>query len=392
MAYTAPTITGSGLSIPTYNDILEELVNEARIIYGQDIYLGTDSQDYQFLSIFASKAFDIMQLLQLVYNNRSPGTAVGLALDSIVKMNGISRKAKSYSTCPVILSGTALTLVNNGVVQDITGYKWNLPSTVTIGSEGTVTVTATCQVAGPISASVGDISLIVTPTYGWTSVTNSVSASLGSNTETDAELRARQSISVSLTGLTVLDSIRGAIAELPSVIRYKIYENDTNTIDANGLVAHSIAAVADGGTDSDIANAIFKKKAPGVYTQGTTSVSVIDNYGQANTIRFYRPIVIDIDIVVNVKKLAGYTDQATIDIKSKLTGYLNSLTIGNGITISSLWGAALSAMTSLSNPTFSITSLTAAIHGDAQGTTDIPIDFNEAIHGTTAYITVNATT
>lgn len=391
MAYSAPTITSTGLSIPTYSDILEELINETKSIYGQDIYLGTDSQDYQFLSIFSAKAFDLMQLLQLVYNNRGPGTAIGSALDSIIKFNGISRKSQSYSTCDVTLTGTALTQINNGVVQDITGYQWDLPSSVNIGAGGTVTVTATCQVAGPISASSGDINIIVTPTYGWNSVTNPNSATLGTNIETDAELRSRQAIAVSQSSLTVFDSIRSEISGIPTVTRYKVYENDTNSTDSNGIVAHSIAAVVEGGTNNDIANAIFKKKAPGVYTQGTTSVSITDSYGQSNTIRFYRPTYVDTDIVVNVKKLSGYTDQVTADIKTKLTNHLNSLNIGGSVTISSLWGAALSAMASLSSPTFSITSLTAAVHSGTQGTTDIPIDFNKVVRGNASYITVNAT-
>lgn len=392
MAYSAPTITSAGLSIPTYNDILEELINEAKTIYGQDIYLGTDSQDYQLLSIFALKAYDTMQLLQLVYNNRSPGTAVGSSLDGIVKINGISRKSKSYSTCLVTLSGTALTQISNGVVQDITGYRWNLPAIVTIGSDGTTTVTAICQAAGPVSANPGDINTIVTPTYGWNSVTNMNSATRGTNTESDAELRARQAVSTSLSSLTVFDSIQSDIAGLPSVTRYKVYENDTSSTDSNGLTAHSIAAVVEGGSDSDIANAIFRKKAPGVYTQGTASVSITDAYGQANTIRFYRPAYVDIDIVVNVKKLSGYTDQTTADIKAQLTNHLNALNIGGDVTISSLWGTALLAMTSLSSPTFSIVSLTAAVHGGTQGTTDIPIDFNKVVRGNSSYITVNATT
>lgn len=391
MAYTAPEITSSGLTIPSYNDILEELINDAKIIYGQDIYLGNDSQDYQFLSIYASKTYDVMQMLQMIYNNRGPGTAIGSALDGVVKLNGISRKAKTYSTCEVTLTGTEYTQINNGVVQDITGYLWSLPASITLGAGGSSTVTATCQSEGPISVNAGDINIIVTPTYGWTAVTNSGGAILGSYTETDSQLRSRQAISVSLSSLSVFDSIRSAIAAIPTVTRYKVYENDTNTTDSNGLASHSIAAVVDGGSNTDIANVIFLKKSPGVYTQGTTSVVVTDTYGQSNTIRFYRPSQIDIDVVVNVKMLPGYTNQTTADIKTNLVKYLNSLEIGTDVTISSLWGVTLSSMTSLSNPSFSITGLTAAKHGNTQGTTDIVIAFNEVTHGNVSYITVNST-
>lgn len=389
MAYAAPTITEAGMSIPTYSDIINALIDDAKAIYGQDIYLGIDSQDYQFLSAIASKINDTMQLLQLVYNNRSPASATSAALSGIVKLNGIARKTGSYSTCPVILTGTPFTQISNGAVQDITGYNWSLPSVITIGTSGTVTVTATCQVTGPIAANPGDINKIITPTYGWSSVTNEDSATLGANIETDAQLRSRQSVSVSLTSMTVLDALRSAIAAISSVTRSKVYENDTNATNADGIQAHSIAAVVEGGANADIAEVIFRKKAPCVSTQGTTSVNIIDAYNQTNTIRFYRPSNIDVDVVINVKKLSGYTDQTTADIKTKVTELLNALTIGDDVAISSLWGSALSAMTSLASPSFSITSLTAAKHGQAQGTIDIAIAFNEVVRGNINYITVN---
>lgn len=389
MSYTAPTITEAGLTIPTFTDIKNALVEDAKGIYGQDIYLENDSQDYQYLSTVASKIYDTMQLLQLVYNNRSPASSTGNALSGIVKLNGITRKSGSYSTCSVVLTGTPSTQISNGVVQDTTGYKWALPSIVTIGTGGTVTVTATCQIIGPIAASPGDISIIVTPTYGWTSVTNSESATLGAKVESDSTLRARQAMSVSLTSTAPIDAIRSAIANISSVTRSQVYENDTNATDANGIEAHKIAAVVEGGSDSDIATMIFLKKAPGCGTQGTTSVDVVDKYRQTNTINFYRPTYKDISVVVNVKALTGYTNQATADIKTKIADLLNALTIGGDVAISSIWGAALSAMASLSNPTFSITSLTASVYGGTQGTADIAIAFNEVVRGTINYITVN---
>ena len=76
MAYTAPYIDDAGLHIPSYVDIRDDLVDQFKQIYGQDIYLENDSQDYQMISAFALKTYDTMQLLQIVYNNRSPKTAV----------------------------------------------------------------------------------------------------------------------------------------------------------------------------------------------------------------------------------------------------------------------------------------------------------------------------
>ena len=127
MAYFKPYIDGSGLHIPSYLDIRDNLTEQFKSIYGQDIYLGNDSQDYQMISIFASMLYDTAQLLQIVYNNRSPKTAVGTALDSIVKLNGIKRKSASYSTVQLTLTGQIGTVVSNGIAHTSVVIAGNCP-------------------------------------------------------------------------------------------------------------------------------------------------------------------------------------------------------------------------------------------------------------------------
>ena len=75
MAYFAPYIDDAGLHVPTYADIRDDLVDDFKKIYGDDLYLGNDSQDYQMISAFALKTYDTIQLLQIVYNNQSVKTA-----------------------------------------------------------------------------------------------------------------------------------------------------------------------------------------------------------------------------------------------------------------------------------------------------------------------------
>ena len=76
MAYTAPYIDELGMHIPTYNDILQDLLTSMKQIFGSDIYLDEDSMDYQQISIFARKIYDTNSLALLVYNNRTANTSV----------------------------------------------------------------------------------------------------------------------------------------------------------------------------------------------------------------------------------------------------------------------------------------------------------------------------
>ncbi|NFC29248.1 hypothetical protein EXM98_04615 [Clostridium botulinum] len=389
MAYFAPYIDKTGLHMPTYIDVRDRLVEDARLIFGQDIYLGEDSQDYQWIATVSEKIYDAFQISQSVYNNRAPNTAIGTGLDSIVKINGIKRKAKDYSKCPVIISGVKNTTIKNGIVTDKGNIKWNLPYTVTIPESGQIEVMAVCQIPGPIVANPGDITEIYNPTFGWNGVYNEVNAELGAYVEEDPKLRKRQSQSTAQASLTILEGTSGAVAQVKKVKRSRVYENDTGQINELGLPPHSITVVAEGGEDKEIAEAIWIHKGIGCFTNGDISIKITDKKGQVTPIRFFRPIYIDIEVTINIKPLSGYTTETTESIKKNLQTYLNSMEIGSNLSLSSLWGAALQAMPNLMDPMFSITGITAARVEEEQKPDDIELKFNEVCRGNINYITAN---
>ena len=354
--YQAPYIDEAGLHISSYNDIRDSLLEEMRAIYGNDIYLDNDSQDYQMICAFALMAYDVQQALLLAYNNISPATATGTGLDRVVALNGIRRAAASYSTCLVKLTGTAGTIVSNGIVQDSRGIQWRLPKSVTISNDGTATALATCTTIGRITAATGDINTIVTPTRGWTSVINGVPAIAGVNQETDSALRAKQRISTANPSNTVFEGTIGAIANVDGVVRYAAYENDTDT-ERDGLPPHSITMVVDGGTDQDVAQAIYLHKTPGCYTNGDIEVNVSGSLTEI-PIRFYRPHYVDVAVKVSIKTLTGYTDATASQIKANIYDYINGLAIGETLYAPNLNGPILSALNG--QPSFYVTGLTAS--------------------------------
>jgi hypothetical protein len=150
-------ITAAGLSVPLFSDIQTSLLDSYQAVYGSTVYLGNDSADYQWISSIALKLNDAMALCQLAYAARSPLTAVGADLDSIVKLNGIARLPSSSSTAVLTLSGLSGTVINNAIVADVNGVLWSLPSVVVIGPPGYVNITAVCQQGGAVSAAAGTI-------------------------------------------------------------------------------------------------------------------------------------------------------------------------------------------------------------------------------------------
>lgn len=389
MTYFAPYIDETGLHMPTYIDIRNKQIEDAKNIFGQDIYLGEDSQDYQYICTISEKIYDAFQLAQQVYNNRAPNVALGSGLDSIVKINGIKRKPHTYSKCKVIVSGAKNTQIKNGIATDKGNIKWNLPPIITIPENGQTEVLAICEISGPIVANPGDITGIYNPTFGWNGVYNKENADLGSYIEDDSKLRKRQSQSTAQASLTMLEGTAGNVAQVKNVRRSRPYENDTNLVDKLGLPPHSITVVVEGGDDKEIANAIWIHKGVGCYTNGDKIVDIVDSKGQLTPIRFFRPTYVDIDVTINIKKLNSYTTETTESIKKNLQSYLNSMEIGANLSLSSLWGVALQAMPNLMDPMFSITSIIASRHGENQKNEDIELKFNEVCRGNINYITAN---
>ena len=382
MTYFKPYVDSFGLHIPTYNDILEDMIAAMKQIYGDDIYLDNSSPDYQLLSIFALKQSDTLQAMAYAYNARSPETAIGASLDSVVKLNGIKRKAASRSTCQVKIIGTPFTQIVDGAVRDRAGMTWDLPSSVVIDSDGTTYTVVTCRTAGAVSALAGDISQIETPTYGWVSVTNEVAAVLGNARETDAQLRERQTISTANPSQTMLEGTKGAIAALKNVSRYAVYENDTNVssvTDDNpyGLPAHSVTCVVEGGTDEDVAEAIFLHKGIGCYTNGDVEVQYTDQNDYINRVRFFRPVYKDIFVKVVIKKYTGYISTMTVKVREAVYNYLAALTIGSDVSASVLSNIITDCNPSLTKPIFGIKELKLGLSKSSMAAQDIDIGFKE---------------
>lgn len=408
-AYVPPYIDPvAGMVVPSYASILAWRISQYQAIYPQVVYIGTDTAKYQELSIDALAAYDCNLGSQLAYNARSPLSAVGSDLDSIVKMNGIARLIASYSTVPEMISGVPGTVITNGVVTDTQGNAWALPSPITIPSGGSVIVTATCQTAGSIQAAAGSITTMSGgTTAGWTSATNPSAALPGSPTEADSQLRARQALSVAAPSLTRLAATIAAIAAVSGVTRYATgtptpdsgpgssIENPTSSIDFWGNPPHSISMVVEGGTDLAVATAIFQKRGLGVYTNpdstaGSTSVPVTDpNTGTITTIGFQRPTYVPIYVTMVLHGLNGYTSAVLTLVQGAIVTYLNSLQIGETVTFSSLYSVAQSVMPSLLNPQFSITSLFTGLAASPSGTTDITLNYYQVAQGISANVIVS---
>lgn len=394
-----PTITATGISAPSYATILSTLQSIYQGIFGSDAYLDPDSQDGQLLAIFAQAISDCNTQILAAYANFSPATGRGSALSSMVKINGLARNIPSNSTAPCTIVGVAGTIITNGQAVDTSGNIWILPASITIPPSGSEIVTVTAQNEGAISAGIGEINGINTPTLGWQSITNTAAATPGSPVETDGKLRVRQAASVALPSISVLDGIYAAVANVAGVTAVEPYENATSSTDGNGVPAHAISFVVGGGSATDIANAIMLKKSPGVVTYGSTSVTVNDPNGYPVIINFFVLAYQQIYIDLTIQPLTGYVATTGILIQNALAQFVNSLSPGAAVEYFALSGPATlsgdaatvsSGLTQTQldalKATYKVTSMTVGTTSSPTGTSDVAIPFNEGAQTSTSQI------
>lgn len=386
----ACVISDVGISRPSFSDIYETLQDSFKSIYGSDSYIDPDSQDGQLLAVFAKAVDDSNAAAVATYNSFSPATAQGAALSNNVKINGMARSIATKSTAPVRVTGQVGTVITAGIVKDTNGNRWFLPDSVVIPPAGFVDVTATAEFVGAVAAATGSITSIETPSLGWQSVTSTGPAVAGAPVETDAQLRKRQAISVALPSRTVLNGIQGAVAACLGVTQLRLYENDTNLTDSNGLPAHSIAVVALGGVNTDIARAILMKKTPGCFTHGTTSVVVNDPAGNPNTIRYYIPTQKRVIAGITIKALAGYLSTTGDQLKAAVAAYVSALGIGKKVDLGRLYVPA-QLYFGAGSDTFEVDALTIAFFGNALTAADLAIAFNEIANLVVSDITLTVT-
>lgn len=373
------TVTAEGISAPDYQTVLDTITGYFQQIYGSDSYLDPDSKDGQMVALVALAIHDANNTAITVYRSFSPSTALNDALTSNVKINGISRRAATNSTVDELLVGEPGTIITNGSVKDTNGIIWNFPAQVVIGIDGTAIATATCGTSGAVAALAGSVNKINTPTRGWVSATNPLAATVGVAGETNAELRVRQSQSVALTSVTPFEAVDGAIANIDGVTRHKLYENDQDTPDANGLPPHSIAAIVEGGDATVIANTLRGVKGQGSTPFGSTVIIVPDKYGSPHPVGFSRPVDVPVFVKITISPLTGYTSQVGDEIKAAVAAYINSLAIGASVLLSRIYSPAnLGVVSSGNSRYYDITELLIGTSSAGVAATNIVIAFDHS--------------
>jgi len=147
--------------------------------------------------------------------------------------------------------------------------------------------------------------------------------------QSDAEYRL--AISQSGFGNQKTRTIRNRLLEVAGVTSVQIIENPTPNVDPNGLAAHTLSIVVQGGDDGEVATALFENTVAGIGLQGNRDVEVISD-GFCQTVSFTRPTLIPITVEVDVSLQLDQCDCAPEDIPTMIANLTESLSDECGLT------------------------------------------------------------
>ena len=237
-------------------------------------------------------------------------------------MAGISRRPATRSQVDVVVTtDRPLTLPPDYAVEDDLGQAWTTLNAIDI-PPGETTVTLFAENFGAVEADPATIVNPVTVVIGVLSVTNPTAATVGIDEETDQELRIRRNRSLETPQSSSTGRMFTALANLPNVTDVAVYENDTDVTDADGIPAHSLWVVVEGGAVSDIVESMTKNKTGGKgivgAVTGTFNESVLRPDGSTFVIvhdmTFDRPVFVPVLVRLTAtrKDAADPVDKALI--------------------------------------------------------------------------------
>lgn len=325
--------TPAGLVLPDESAILSGVQADMNAAFGGNLNPSLSTPQGQLASsqsaIIAAKNAEFATFV----NQIDPATASGFMQDAIGRIYFLDRLPAVSTTVNIVCSGRTGTVIPVGALaQDGNANIYAATSAGTIPVGGSITLPFAAVQTGPISCPAGAITGIFQSIFGWDSATNVVDGVTGRDVESRADFEYRRRLSVAINANGSVQAIYGSVINVDGVTDCYVTDNRTDApvvIDGFTLLPHSAYIAAVGGTDLDVATAIFNKISEGANMNGNTTVTVTDPSGYSlpaptYQITFERPPDLQIYFAVTVQNLSGLPNSTVeTSIKNAIIGAFN---------------------------------------------------------------------
>lgn len=277
-------ITPTGVAVPQSVDIRAGVLADTNQAFGGELDVVTPSTPQAYLADnLAQNIVDSNAQIAYFVNQIDPANAEGRMQDAIARIYFLDRKGATHSVVTVQLTGQSLVTMPAGqLMQDDSGNLWRSSGDVTfpVGG-GNVNVQFACVTNGPVELGIGALTKIAQTFPGWDAGVNLSPAIVGSDVESRQAFEQRRQESVARNGNGSLPSVRAEVFAVDGVLDVFAYQNFTKNPLVYGatnyeLKPNSIYVGVVGGSDQEIAEAIFRKLNAGCDMNGNTIVTVQD--------------------------------------------------------------------------------------------------------------------
>lgn len=321
-------IKETGTVLPDTADLQAEVVSEYKAALGDDLQTTPDTPQGVLITGEVLARSETLALNAQLANQLNPNLAGGVFLDAVCALFGLERATATRTLVrDVSLTGQPLTLIPAGVrARTDAGDLFESVGSVALDGLGVGAVDFQSVEFGPIPAPVGELVTVVDSVLGWETVNNTAEGILGVAEQSDLSLRDLRRRTLALQGISTVEAIVSNLSALPGVKSLQFRENIAATpqvIDGINMVAHSVWACVDGGTDLDIATSLLNNKTNGAAWNGAEVVDVLEPFsGQEYEVKFDRPTPVPMLIRVTIR--AGQSvANAPVAVKNALLEYVN---------------------------------------------------------------------
>jgi hypothetical protein len=321
-----PTFTPTGFMAPTAPVVLAGVQADINAAFGNNLNYQLTTPQGQLASSIAALVVNCNNNFQYYSQQVDPAYASGRMQDGIGRIYFLDRlpalPTLVQCTCAG-LDGVVIPVGAQAIADDQNVYICVQAGAI-VG--GTVSLQFQCTKTGPLACPAGTLNKIYQALTGWDSIINPSDGILGQDVESRASFEDRRRLSVAQNSIGSLPSVQGSVLSVTGVVDAYVTENTTGsplTIGGVTLAAHSLYVCAAGGTDADVAAAIWKKKAPGCAYNGSTTVTVYDTVGYAPpypsyAVSFQRPTPLAILFAVTLANNPTIPSDAAVQIQNAI--------------------------------------------------------------------------
>jgi|GEM_PF-5394871 uncharacterized phage protein gp47/JayE len=324
--------TPTGYQPQTLAEIIDDINQIFIDVFGDTWNTNASSPNGQFVSQLANIAIQNQNFMVLLTSGLyNPDVATSVWLYSICALLGITPTPATYSTVTCTCSGSAGTLIIAGTqIANSNGDVFASVADGTITLSGTVSIVFQAVNTGPVSVLAGTVNNIINKVYGWDTVTNPLDGVLGQAMESDNDLRLQRSDLLSLQGSASIGSVYAYIVDnVLGVTDVFATENNTGAsivVQGVTLIPYSIYIAVIGGLDTDIAQAIYNKKCPGVSMNGNTTTPYYDpTVAYTFEATYQRPVAVPLQVNISIKNSPLLPGDIITQVKNSIYNNFNGL-------------------------------------------------------------------